>query len=496
MANKPKIDAAVEKAALNEPQTVSSRVKLGEIGYTGLKVFDGISQEELNKELRFPESIKTYKKMNQHPAVAAPLTLYNSMVSKAKFRVLPPKDATADELDKTEKVNQMLTDMEIPLEDVIVDAMSMATFGFSCFEKVYRRRTKSAGSMYDDGVIGIRKLAFRNQESIEKFVFSGDGNEVIGLEQDLSGLSDPYGRYRSRVDTRIFIPRNKFLLFNLGRNRSDPYGTSPLRDVYLHWKMLTYFEELEAAGAAKDLQGVPLLKVPAQYMTADATPDQKAMFEQFKSIVRNLQQNTQSGVVLPSTVDEVTKEALFSLQLLSSDGGKKSYDITKIKEYYRSMIFIGMSADVLLMGNSTTGSFALGNIKSSLSGSFVESMLKRMIHILNEDLVRQIYQLNNWDESRRCTIDYEGYEEHDLESLSKMVQRIASVGFLPRTHEVINKILASMGVDPLVGDENLDDILTTKTSRAGDGMAKGSGNGTSDSVAGTDGSSLNMDNAA
>lgn len=39
-------------------------------------------------------------------------------------------------------------------------------------------------------------------------------------------------------------------------------------------------------------------------------------------------------------------------------------------------------------------------------------------------------------------------------------------------------------------------MLPAKTSRAGDGMAKGSGNGTSDVVAGTDSSSLNSNNAA
>jgi hypothetical protein len=45
-------------------------------------------------------------------------------------------------------------------------------------------------------------------------------------------------------------------------------------------------------------------------------------------------------------------------------------------------------------------------------------------------------------------------------------------------------------------DEELQKVLTPETSRASDGMAKGSGNGTSDSVASTDTSSLNAENAA
>ncbi len=231
-------------------------------------------------------------------------------------------------------------------------------------------------------------------------------------------------------------------------------------------------------------------------MSADASPEQKLIYENFKNIVRNLQSGTQSGVILPSAVDPDTRKELFNLELLSKEGTGKSFDTEKIKEYYRGMIFIGMSADLLLMGNTNTGSFALGTLKNTLTGNTVENYLKRIVQTLNDDLVKQIYELNGWDVTRRCTIDYEGFEDVDLEGFSKAVQRMASVGMLPQTIDVINAVLSSVGVDKLPEDTKLEDILPDKTSRAGDGMAKGSGNGTSDSVAGTDTSSMNADNTA
>jgi hypothetical protein len=283
-------------------------------------------------------------------------------------------------------------------------------------------------------------------------------------------------------------------LFTVGDNKSNPYGSSPLRNVYLPWKYLQAIEELEANGVAKDLQGLPMFEIPAQFMNEDATPGQKAFFEYAKNVVRNVQMNSQSGLVVPMMYDDQGKP-MFKFSLLSTEG-KKNYDTTKIKEYYRMMIFIGMQADILLMGNTETGSFALGAIKNSLTGTAVEGYLKRIVEVLNQDLIRQIYELNKWNPARRCKIDYEGFSDTDLETFSKGVQRMASVGLVPKTLDVVNTVLRNLQVDELPPDTDIEELLTDNTSRASDGMSKGSGNGTSDNVAETDNSSLNADNSA
>ena len=496
MARLKRINETENVSKAVNPQDQPERFRLSELGYNGVPIFNGVSTEEIKRELNHPNSIKTYKQMSMHPAINSALNLYLSMVAKATLRVNTPKEATEDDKQKQKILTEMLSDMDHSVDDFMTEAMSMSVHGFAVVEKVYRRRYKANGSMYDDGVIAPKKLKLRSQESIEKFIFDESGNDVIGVKQNISGISDPYGRYLGRKELEVVLPRNKFMLFNVGRNRSNPYGTSPLRDVYLPWRYLTTIEELEAAGVHKDLAGLPLLRIPAQYMSADASPEQKAIYENFKNIIRNMQQGQQSGVILPSAVDPDTRKELFNLELLSKEGTGKSFDTEKIKEYYRGMIFIGMSADLLLMGNTNTGSFALGTLKNTLTGNTVENYLKRIVQTLNDDLVKQIYELNGWDVTRRCTIDYEGFEDVDLEGFSKAVQRMASVGMLPQTIDVINAVLSSVGVDKLPEDTNLEDILPDKTSRAGDGMAKGSGNGTSDSVAGTDTSSMNADNAA
>lgn len=468
--------------------------KLGEMSVSGNRIIAGLPNNELKRELNFPHNIKTYRQMLLHPAVNAPISLYESMLAKANFRVIPVANATAKEKFQAKKVEEMLNDMETPLPDVIKASTTCLRYGFAPLEKVFRYRNKADGSQYDDGLIGIKKLSLMNQQSIERFYFDETGNNVTGLKQDLSTVSDPYGRYTHLTGNERPIPREKFMLFTTGNDKSNPYGTSPLRNIFLAWKYLSAIEELEAAGVARDLQGLPFMRIPAQYMSADASTENKASLEQFKNILRNLQQNSQAGVLLPSDVDPETKAPLFGLELLSTVG-KKSFDTEAIKTYYRSMVFIGMNADILLLGNTSVGSFALGAIKGSLTGSTAENYLNDIIAVFNNDLIKHIYELNGWNSSRRCTLDAENFGEVDLDTYSKFLQRVGSVGYLPRSLDVVNDVMSKMGLDSLPESTNLDDVLPESKSKASEGM-KTAGEGTANNPSGSDTSSLNTENAA
>jgi hypothetical protein len=176
--------------------------------------------------------------------------------------------------------------------------------------------------------------------------------------------------------------------------------------------------------------------------------------------------------------------------------GKKGFDTTKVKEYYKNLILTSLFADILIMGQSATGSFALGQIKNSLSGAMAESMIREIKSVFNNDLIRQTYELNGWNPARACTLDFENLESADLESFSKAVQRFASTSVLEVDREVLNRVRESIGVDPLPEDEEPNqELLPAFASRSGDGMEVGTtGNGTAKTVSGDDTSSNNLEN--
>ena len=481
---------SVTKAIDDTPE----RFKLSEAGYLGLNVYNGITQDELKKELNFPHSINTFKQMSYHGTINSALTLFDNLISKADWKFKAPKDATATELDQARIINEMMQDLQDQTwSDFISEALSSNVFGFSVHEKVYRRRTKSNGSKYDDGVIGWRKLPIRNQETIEKFIFSEDGNEIIGVKQDLTTVSDLYNRYSNRTLKEVVLPRSKIMLFRAGKHKGDPFGKSPLRDAYLAWRFLTVIEEIEANGVAKDLAGLPVLKLPPQYLSSDASPEQKAIRAYYENVMRNLQVNQQSALILPQAFDSDTRQPMFSLELLSLNGSK-AMDTTKIKEYYKNLILTSLFADVLVMGQTSTGSFALGQIKNSLSGNAADAMLKKITQVINDDLIRQTYELNGWDTSRMGTMDYDNLQTDDLEAFSKAIQRYASTSMLEVDRAVLNRVRESVGIDSLPEDEEPNaELIPAKTSRSGDGM-KTAGEGTSTGVSGSDSSSNNLEN--
>ena len=474
---------------LDQPE----RFRLGEVGALALRVFNGVTQDELRRELNWPNSITTYKQMSDHSAINAPLTLFSNIIAKAAWIYKPPENATEEEKNQVKIINQMMGDMEHSWGDFIQDVLSSNVFGFCVNEKVYRKRYKANGSMYDDGIIGWKKLPIRVQESISKFIFSEDGNDVIGVQQNLSAINDIYNRF-SRKSNLINIPRSKFLLFRTGKHRGDPFGKSPLRDAYLAWRFLTQLEELEALGVAKDLNGIPVLRLPPQVLSADGSPENQDQRLYFENAIRNLQVGEQMGIILPALYDEQGK-SLYDIELLSTDG-KKNFDLNKIKEYYRGLIFISLFADILLQGVTTTGSFALGSIKNSLSGAYAERLISNIAEVIQNDLIRQTYELNSWPTERMGKLDFDNLDNTDVESLSKYLQRVASVGLLEKDRAVLNAVRQGIGIDPLPEDlEPQLDLITPETSRASDGLATPF-EGTRTSDGGQNDNDGNLDNAA
>ena len=130
MEKKQKINKAI--SPLDQPE----RFRFGEMASLGLKVYSGVTQDELKRELNWPNSINTFREMSYHSAVNAPLTLFENIISKATWIYKPPENPTEEEKNQAKIINQMMTDMEQPWSEFIRDVLSSNVFGFSVHEKV------------------------------------------------------------------------------------------------------------------------------------------------------------------------------------------------------------------------------------------------------------------------------------------------------------------------------------------------------------------------
>lgn len=468
-----------------EPNTTPT---LGEVGNTGLIVLGGNILDECQKELRGKEAIKTFKKMEKDPSIAAALQYVDDKLAAAEWNVRVPESHKDDPMliKQAEFLRQVKDDMVNDWKAFIVQAGSCGRYGSAIIEKVYRYRNKEKGSKHNDGLIGLKKLAIRPIETVDRFKFNKYNRDVLGFWQTINSSqvsSEGWGYTEQRDTTTKYINRNKFMLFRHNPRNDSPIGTSPLVGVWQAYKLKQSYQESESISVAQDSNAFKLLFLPPEYMTEDASPDKKLAFEMYQKMLQNAHQARQSGMILPFVTDELGNK-MFDFEL-KNVSGQKSYDVNKIIQRYNQEILLGLFADVLALGQSGGGSFSLSESKMSIIELAVKTRLEEIKSQINHDLVPQLFELNGWDTTVTPYFDYESPTQFSLDDVSKFVQRVAAVGMLPRVPAVINWILKSAGIDYVVDKnatpEELDEILTSFSSRASDGMSSGMPNGVGDS---------------
>lgn len=333
-------------AAMSSDGSPIPRMKLTEVGHTGLKVSSGILYEEARKELRWPNSINTYKEMRRDTTISAALKAYELMVSRVKWKVKPPQDATEVQKHRSKYLEEVMNDMEHSWFNFIKEVTSVFTFGFDVHEKVFRRRRYANGSKYNDGLIGLRKIAPRGQDSIFRWIYSDDGRDLIGVEQIINQNRDAIRYPSSFAGTPITIPRDRFLLFRCDPVKDSPEGQSMLSSCWLSWKIRTELEEIEAVGYSKNVNGVPVVWIHPKYMAEDASDSEKAIYTYYKDLVRNLHMNEQTGIVMPLLYDPESKQPMFKFELLSVNNTTSQYLADAITRY-DNKILTALFADLL-----------------------------------------------------------------------------------------------------------------------------------------------------
>lgn len=489
---------ATSKPAKLKADSLPAPVSLNELGYLGLKVVYKTIMEEADNRLRFPRIIREIDEMKKDSMVAAALHLYHMMISKPDWKVVAPIGASAKTIERANFVQECMHDMEHSWQDFISEVCSFVDYGFAINEIVFRRRLKENGSKYNDGLIGLRKLPPRSQSTITGWVFSDDGRELLYVEQSLRNLTNQsqFEKLIEKNGTDIRIPRKKFLLFNTDPQHGNPEGTACLKASWVAWQYKKIVQDSEMLGISRDLQGVPLAKIPARFLSNDASPEDKAVGDYVKNLVRNMQNGQQAGVVLPSDSDPESRLPLFELQLLQSNGSK-GYDTTEILKRYNAEILVTLYADLLQLGNTGSGSFALANSKTNIIGFAVEHRLREIKRVLDSHLMRAIFEANGWELDELPEFVYTDLDDVDLAEFSSAVQRIVAVGAIEQDRAFFNMTRQKFGLKPFAEDEPVHyDEVPQATSRSGDSFNTASGglNGTSNSVSTQDNSVANKAN--
>jgi len=465
-----------------------------EKGYTGLRAIDGVIYEDSRRALQWPQSNKTFRDMSNDVTIGSALSLLERMITRVPWHVEPPASPTEEQQRQANFVTQCMDDMTHSWLQMIKEITSTYTYGHCVLEKVFRRRRHKNGSKYNDGLIGIKKLPIRSQETISKWIWKNEGRELAGLEQDTALVVDKVRLGLPKA--KITIPRKKFLLFRTDVRKDNPEGRSPLAKVWTAWQFRKVIEESEAIGVTRGLGGIPYFQLHPKFMSPDATAEEQEVYETVKKIGRNLHNNEQAAVIMPALYNDQGKP-MFDFKLIGPPNASQ-YDTNESITRWDNKILQALFADILQMGNNTEGSHNLAENKASLVAMAVEDRLQEIADVLNHELIPHLYELNGWDRSATCKFRYGKVQEVAVDKFAAALQRIGAVGLAHISVNNINHINERLGLPDRIPEdtplEELREMMSNFDSKAAEGMKEGTGSGTGKSESASDKSVANKEN--
>ena len=137
----------------------------------------------------------------------------------------------------------------IVFSEHLAQAFKAAVFGHAIFEQVYAYNP-------EDGYLHLRKLAPRDQTTIEEIEVGEDGG-LKAVRQTAPALDAA----RGGIPQARRIPVESLVFYCVGRDGADWYGTSVLRQAYRPWFFKDRLERIGVQIVERNGMGVPVATV-------------------------------------------------------------------------------------------------------------------------------------------------------------------------------------------------------------------------------------------
>jgi len=417
------------------------------LGVAGDNTYNGqIRADEFLPDLRGGKAVKKYREMRDNDStIGAVMYSVEQILRDVNLDVKPANDSPEAKIE-ADFVKSVLHDMDHSLDDHIAEALSFLSYGFAWFEVVYKRRvgpserSDKKRSKYSDGRIGVRKIASRAPWTINKFDVDRTTGDVLGIEQSVGNFS-----------SKNYIPVNKSLYYRTTSINGDPSGRSILRNAYTSYEYLNNLQSIEAIAVERELAGIPVARIPAEYLSGDASAAQSGFVNNLQSILRDVKFNEQGYIILPSDTypdkdGSPTNIRLVDIELMSSNGSR-NIDIDPIVRRYQHDIARSVLSEFLLLG-SQGGSYALSKSKTDLFLRALESYIQAIVDVLNKQLIERLWELNGLNYDLMPTIVAGDVAPHDLREIASFLRNLNGAGIDVSSHpEVISDLMAIAELD-------------------------------------------------
>lgn len=466
--------------------------------------------QELKKDdLKMPKRFCTYENMMADDAVSNSVDVTNIQVISALNRgEFKPKGNSQESKIAADFLNYCIRNMGYGTWlEIINTAATDLINGFSIANIV---TTRSTTGLYRGAQV-LHKLSPRHPKSVHGWVWDKNNRELKGFVQKpmLTKLKEPKksdyqsdGIFFSEINNGFLSTSNypyldlqQILLFRHNPTFGNPQGDSPLNHCYDAWVEKKLVEHYEIIGVSKDFGGLIVVRVPSELIeqanNAAQFPEAYKEYLQLQQDASDLQAGKSTQIVLTSDTDEISKKFLYDLELKGIDGGGKQYSSSDIIDQKRKSIYNVFGTGFLLLGQNGHGSNALAGSQMTTHDYFIDRNIMWKCDVINNQLAPRLLAVNGvhltWDKMPEFVPA--DPSKPDLDTISKVIQRVKSVGGL--TPQALESIYVAAGW-PTEGIEDLS-FDDGDTSRGGESQGS---SGVGGSQSGGANSSTNTENKA
>jgi hypothetical protein len=435
-----------------------------ELGVSGVNTYTGqIRSDEFLSDLKGRKAVKKYREMRDNNAIiGAVMYAVEQTLRDVEIKCVPADESDVA-LAECEFLKSVISDMEHSLDDHITEALSFLTYGWSWHEVVYKRRggdtnNPKKSSKYTDGRIGVKKIAIRAPWTTDKFEVDKDTGDVLGMWQSV-GWGKP----------TAMIPASKSIYYRTTSLNNDPSGRSVLRNAYVSYTYLNKIQDYEAIAIERELHGVPIGRMPAEYLSVDANPDQTNLRNNFERILRDLKNNEQGYALLPSDLymdadGKPTNQRLMDVELITANGSR-SIDIDPVVKRYQHDIARSLMSEFLMLGTSG-GSYALSKTKTDLFLRSLESYINAIVDVLNKQLVERLWQLNGLPWNTMPKLVAGDVAPHDLREIASFLRNLNGADIDVSEQPEVVEALMHIAEIPFKREEYVANLADRKAAEA------------------------------
>lgn len=355
---------------------------------------------------QFPQRVQTVERMRTDPQIDALCSSLTMPIMRYRWE-LDPNGA------RDEVVQQVSTDFGIPIlgsndpaprsrrrfkhRDHLEHALLALWHGFMMFEQV---PDTERYDLVRDGW-RLRKLAPRMPSTIDRIHVASDGG-LAGITQ--YGYRPPVRAGRAWItDPEPQIGVNSLLAYVWKREGANWYGRSMLRPLYRDWILKDRALRVDAIKNERFGVGIPTATAPEGGDPA-----------QYSKLAQSIRASETSGVGLPAGASVGVEGIRGTLP-----------DVMASVRYYDESMARAFMAMVIQLGQTQTGSRALGNTFADHFQMLVEAVADWYKDTTNEHAIED-YVDWNWDEEEQAPLLRWSYAEHSPLAVTDLVSMVTA----------------------------------------------------------------------